>query len=184
MEQALTIYKKQLTNKQKLVIYFLVYSFLGWVLETIFALFVEKTFVKRGFLYGPACPIYGFGAVIFILLLNKAKGKKTLEFFVGMIAFSIFEYAVSYILEMIFHLRWWDYTQDFLNINGRVSIAYSFAWGVIGVIFNEKLHPMIVKKLDKAKNAISYNIQKAIIIIAPIIMVIDFVLSSIKYLKI
>ncbi len=183
MEEELTIYEKQLTDKQKLVVYFLVYSFLGWVLETVFALFVQKTFVKRGFLYGPACPIYGFGAVLFILLLHKTKGKKILEFFVSMVAFSIFEYAVSFALEMIFHLRWWDYTQDFWNINGRISIAYSFAWGAIGVIFNEKLHPAVSKKLDKAKNAVSYHAQKAIIIIIPIIMIVDFVLSSIKYLN-
>ena len=76
----IVVYKKQLNDMQKLVLYFVIYSFLGWILETIFALFVLGKFVKRGFLYGPVCPIYGFGAVLIILTLKKFKGKKTEEF--------------------------------------------------------------------------------------------------------
>ena len=78
----IVVYKKQLNDMQKLVLYFVIYSFLGWILETIFALFVLGKFVKRGFLYGPVCPIYGFGAVLIILTLKKFKGKKTEEFFI------------------------------------------------------------------------------------------------------
>lgn len=184
MEQELVVYKKQLTNIQKLVLYFFVYSFLGWLLETIYALFVLGTFVKRGFLYGPLCPIYGFGAILLIVILNKTKGKKTLEFFVSMIVFSAFEYIVSFIFEKVFGLRWWDYSNDFLNINGRISIAYSVAWGVIGLLFNEKLHPFVVKKIDKVKSKVSYEIQRMVIFVFPIITLVDFILSSIMYLKI
>lgn len=101
----IVVYKKQLNDMQKLVLYFVIYSFLGWILETIFALFVLGKFVKRGFLYGPVCPIYGFGAVLIILTLKKFKGKKTKEFFISMIVFSVFEYVVSWLFEMIFHLR-------------------------------------------------------------------------------
>ena len=184
MEQELVVYKKQLTNIQKLVLYFFVYSFLGWLLETIYALFVLGTFVKRGFLYGPLCPIYGFGAILLIVILNKTKGKKTLEFFVSMIVFSAFEYIVSFIFEKVFGLRWWDYSNDFLNINGRISIAYSVAWGAIGLLFNEKLHPFVVKKIDKVKSKVSYEIQRMVIFVFPIITLVDFILSSIKYLEI
>lgn len=184
METALTVYKKQLTNRQKIILYFFVYSFIGWLIETIFALFVQQAFVKRGFLYGPICPIYGFGAVLLIMLLHKSKGKKKVEFFVSIIAFSVFEYLVSLVLEMVFHLRWWDYTNDFLNINGRISIGYSIAWGVIGLLFNEIIHPSIEKKIEDAKNSLSYRLQKTIVYIFPIITIIDFILSSIKYLTI
>lgn len=176
------VYKKQLNDAQRLVLYFVIYSFLGWVLETIFALFVLGRFVKRGFLYGPVCPIYGFGAILIILVLKKFKGKKFKEFLISMLIFSVFEYAVSWIFEMVFHLRWWDYSNDIGNINGRISIAYSVAWGIIGLTFNEKIHPIIENKLDKAKNKISYEIQKIIVIILPISMLVDFILSSIKYL--
>ena len=174
------VYKKQLNDMQKLVLYFVIYSFLGWILETIFALFVLGKFVKRGFLYGPVCPIYGFGAVLIILTLKKFKGKKTKEFFISMIVFSVFEYVVSWLFEMIFHLRWWDYSNDIGNINGRISIAYSVAWGVIGLVFNEKIHPFIESKLDKAK--MSYEVQKIIVLILPIAILTDFILSSVKYL--
>ena len=172
------VYKKQLNDMQKLVLYFVIYSFLGWILETIFALFVLGKFVKRGFLYGPVCPIYGFGAVLIILTLKKFKGKKTKEFFISMIVFSVFEYVVSWLFEMIFHLRWWDYSNDIGNINGRISIAYSVAWGVIGLVFNEKIHPFIESKLDK----MSYEVQKIIVLILPIAILTDFILSSVKYL--
>ena len=174
------VYKKQLNDMQKLVLYFVIYSFLGWILETIFALFVLGKFVKRGFLYGPVCPIYGFGAVLIILTLKKFKGKKTKEFFISMIVFSVFEYVVSWLFEMIFHLRWWDYSNDIGNINGRISIAYSVAWGVIGLVFNEKIHPFIESKL--AKNKMSYEVQKIIVLILPIAILTDFILSSVKYL--
>ena len=92
---------------------------------------------KRGFLYGPVCPIYGFGAVLIILTLKNLKVKNK-RIFISMIVFSVFEYVVSWLFEMIFHLRWWDYSNDIGNINGRISIAYSVAWGVIGLVFNEK----------------------------------------------
>ncbi len=177
-------YKKQLTNKQKLVLYFIVYSFLGWMLETIFALFVVGKFVKRGFLYGPLCPIYGFGAVLLILVLYKSKNKKAKEFFVSMIVFSIFEYVVSLTLESVFHLRWWDYSNDFGNINGRICVAYSVAWGFIGLLFNEKIHPFIVSKIDKVQDRFSYELRRMIVYVLPIAMLIDFVLSCVKYLKI
>ena len=184
MEQKVVVYKKELTNIQKLVLYFFVYSFLGWILETIYALFVLGTFVKRGFLCGPLCPIYGFGAILLIIVLGKTKGKKTLEFFVSMIVFSVFEYIVSFVFEKVFGLRWWDYSNDFLNINGRISIAYSVAWGVTGLLFNEKLHPFVVKKIDKVKNKFSYEIQRIIVFVFPIVTLADFILSSIKYLKV
>ena len=162
--------------------YFFTYSFLGWILETVFCVLTLGVFNKRGFLYGPVCPIYGFGAVLIILTLKKFKGKKTKEFFISMIVFSVFEYVVSWLFEMIFHLRWWDYSNDIGNINGRISIAYSVAWGVIGLVFNEKIHPFIESKLDKAKNKMSYEVQKIIVLILPIAILTDFILSSVKYL--
>ena len=83
-----------LTKKQNIILYFFIYAFLGWLLETAFCILTTGVFTKRGFLYGPVCPIYGFGAVLIILTLKKFKGKKTKEFFISMIVFSVFEYVV------------------------------------------------------------------------------------------
>ena len=108
------VYKKQLNEAQKIILYFVIYSFLGWILETIFAIFVLGRFVKRGFLYGPVCPIYGFGAIILIESLKKIKTNTVGKFFISMIAFTIFEYVVSVVLESLFGLRWWNYLCKFV----------------------------------------------------------------------
>ncbi len=168
---------------RKLIIYFFVYAFIGWTLETIYAFLLKGKFVNRGFLIGPLCPIYGFGAVILILLLGKSKGKPGKEFLISVIAFTIFEYMVSYILEAIFGLRWWDYSKDFLNLQGRVSLAYSFIWGAMGIILIEIIHPYISKKLQKIERHINKNIQRIIIYVLVIIFIIDVIASSVQYLK-
>ena len=177
---------KSRTTKDKIIeciTYFFIYSFLGWVIETIYALFVHGYFVKRGFLYGPLCPIYGFGAVVLILSTKKLYKKPFLKFLIATIAFTLFEYMVSFILEMLFGLRWWDYSNDFLNIQGRVSLLYSIFWGVIGVILLEKLHPFIQDKIQKITKGNTNNIQAIIILILIAILIVDTVFSVIKYLQ-
>ena len=140
---------EKLSTKEKVILYFLVYSFLGWCLETIYAYMVFGHFVKRGFLYGPICPIYGFGAILLILNLKNIKEDNNIaKFLAAMISFSIFEYLASFILETIFHQRWWDYTGAFLNLQGRICITFSLLWGIIGVLFINYIHPWIKKKMN------------------------------------
>lgn len=179
----LTVVRKHEKLKD-ITLYFFIYSFIGWILETIYAFLVLGHFVKRGFLIGPICPIYGFGAVLLILLLKDSKGKPLSEFLTAGLAFTIFEYVVSYILEVIFGLRWWDYSQDFLNLQGRVSLAYSIIWGALGILLMEGINPYIAKIIEKNKRHIKIKYQDFIIITLVIICVIDFAISSIIYLKI
>ena len=176
----------QKSTKDKIIdyiSYFFIYSFLGWIIETIYAILINGYFVKRGFLYGPLCPIYGFGAVVLILSTKKLYKKPFLKFLIATIAFTLFEYMVSFILEMLFGLRWWDYSNDFLNIQGRVSLLYSIFWGVIGVILLEKLHPFIQDKIQKITKGNTNNIQAIIILILIAILIVDTVFSVIKYLQ-
>ena len=178
------VYKKQLNEAQKIILYFVIYSFLGWILETIFAIFVLGRFVKRGFLYGPICPIYGFGAILLIESLKNIKTNTVGKFFVGMIAFTIFEYVVSVVLESLFGLRWWDYTGQPFNFQGRVSLSFSIVWGILGVIFVEKIHPFITKVIEKKIMLIS-NKKKIIILYSFVfITIIDFICSVVKYVNI
>ena len=173
------------TTKDKIIeyiIYFFIYSFIGWLIETIYALFVHGYFVKRGFLFGPLCPIYGFGAVLLLLATKKLYKKPFLKFLIATIAFTLFEYMVSFILEMLFGLRWWDYSNDFLNIQGRVSLLYSIFWGVIGLILLEKLHPYIQEKIQKITKGNTNNIQKTVCLVLIIILIVDTVFSVLKYL--
>ena len=167
-------------EKQKVVIYFFIYAILGWILETIFCLVTLGEFTKRGFLYGPLCPMYGFAAVSMIQLIKRLKTNTIGMFFMCMITFTIFEYIVAVILESLFGLRWWDYSNEVLNFQGRISLPYSIAWGIIGVIFIEKIHPYVKRKVDKYFEKSSKNIQIIIAVLVLYIMI-DFILSIYKY---
>ena len=163
-----------------LTLFFFIYGSLGWLLEVIYAIYTEGHFVNRGFLYGPICPIYGFGALILILGLENIKKNKFLKFTFATITFSAFEYVVSLVLELIFHQRWWDYTGDILNIQGRISLFYSIAWGIIGLLFTERIHPFIKRKLERLFK-INNKYKIIIIIVLITIICIDGVFSIIKY---
>ncbi len=166
-----------------MILYFFIYSFIGWILETIYAFFVLGYFVKRGFLIGPICPIYGFGAILLILLLRNCKGKPLSQFLIAGFTFTVFEYVASYVLEVIFGLRWWDYSEDLLNLQGRVSLSYSIIWGALGILLIEGIHPYIFKLLEKNKKRIRPKFQDLIIIILVATCITDFIFSTIKYLK-
>ena len=178
----LTVIRKH-EKLQNIILYFFIYSFIGWCLETIYAFLVLGHFVNRGFLFGPYCPIYGFGAVLLILLLNNMKGKPIQEFILAAIAFTIFEYIVSYVLEVIFGLRWWDYSEDLLNLQGRVSIAYSILWGLLGILLIEIIHPFIQKLIVKAKKHVNKKMDNIVVILLICTILTDLVFSSMKYLN-
>lgn len=156
----------------------------GWLLETFYALGTLGHFTKRGFLYGPLCPIYGWGAIILLVGLHRYKDNSIKLFLYSSIVFSIFEYIVSFALDALFSANWWDYTNDFMNLNGRISIFFSFAWGIIALIFIHYVHPFFEKKLKPLIKKIPKTIQLLLLNTCFIILVIDTVLSSIKYLKI
>lgn len=185
MEESLALVKyEELSTKEKLIMYFLIYAFLGWVLETFYGILVLGHFVKRGFLFGPLCPIYGFGAVIFILIFDGLKGHNVKKFFISMIVFSIFEFVASWILEMAFNLRWWDYSDAMFNIQGRICLSFSIVWGLAGIIFSNFLHPFIEKKAQIILQKIAFPMQRVIIYTLASVLVTDFILSCVKYIKI
>lgn len=121
---------KPLSDFQKIVIYFMIYAFIGWICEEIFCVIYTHEFVKRGFLFGPICPIYGYGAIILIIFFKDYKKKPIKLFFMSAIVFSIFEYITDFFLQALFGLKWWDYTGQFLNLNGRITLSFSIVWGI------------------------------------------------------
>ena len=164
------------------IIYFFFYAFLGWIMEVIYALFIHGHFVNRGFLFGPICPIYGFGAIILIMTTKKLYKKPVLKFIIATVSFTVFEYLVSLILEMLFGLRWWDYSNDFLNIQGRVSLLYSIFWGAIGVIVLEKIHPFIQNILQNITKGNTNKVEHIICLSLIFILLIDVTFSTMRYL--
>ena len=176
---------KEKTSKDKIIEYinyFFIYAFLGWVMEVIYALFIHGHFVNRGFLFGPICPIYGFGAIILIITTKKLYKRPVLKFIIATVSFSVFEYLVSLILVMLFGLRWWDYSDAMFNIQGRVSLLYSVFWGIIGVVVLEKLHPFIQNKIQNITKGNTNNIQYIICFILIFFFIIDVTFSVIRYL--
>ncbi len=175
--------RHQLSPIYKFIIFFILYSVLGWILESFYSLYALGTFTKRGFLFGPMCPIYGYGAIILILFLQKYNKNYLKIFIYSIIAFSILEYATSFILEEIFSMKWWDYSNDFLNLNGRISFFYSIAWGFVAIAF-VNLHPLIEKQINKILQKTTYKSQICFINIILTFYAIDTILSIINYLTI
>ena len=155
-------------------------------MEIIYAFMLGGTFVKRGFLYGIVCPIYGFGAVI-LILLNDLISKKTNSIIIKMIlmaiVFTVFEYFVSLVFELIFGIRWWDYTNEFMNFQGRICLQFSIVWGIAGGIFIQFMYKPWQKIIKKVRNKVSNKIINIILIILFATILTDFILSIFKYIK-
>ncbi len=130
------------------VIWFFLYSFIGWLWETILFTVREKRFVNRGFLFGPLCPIYGVGSVACILLMYGRLSQWWLIFIIGLAACTLLEYVTHYLLEKLFHATWWDYSHAFLNINGRVCLTSSIAFGGCTALLLKVVHPAIERVTD------------------------------------
>ena len=126
-----------------LLTYFIIYSFLGWVMESIFRTLWEKKIINTGFLKGPFCPIYGIGAIIMITLLSDLKDAPVLLFLISFIVLTIWEYLVGVLLEKLFKTKYWDYSDHKFNYKGRICLTNSLAWGILGVLFTKYIHPFI-----------------------------------------
>ena len=159
----------------RIIIYFIIYSILGYVIETIFGLITKGVLESRkNFLYGPFCCIYGIGALVVILGLQKFKKNNYTIFFGGVIIGSIVEYLISLIGEFIFHIKWWDYSNMPFNINGRICLAFSFLWGILAIYLMCHIHPNI----DKFINKFSPKTIKIVAIIGMIYMLISLFVTS------
>lgn len=122
---------------------FCLYSFLGWVCESTYCSIGEKKLINRGFLNGPVCPVYGFGAVIVVKLLTPFENNLVLLFLTGMAATSLLEYFTGYLLETLFHTKWWDYSQRRCNIHGRVCLRNSLMFGGLSVVAMKLVNPVV-----------------------------------------
>ena len=126
---------------------FLVYSVLGWVWESVFcSLWTTGHFVNRGFLNGPYCPIYGYGALLDLILLGRVDDPLLLLFISGSLC-CLLEYFTSVAMEKLFHARWWDYSHMRFHINGRICLLGFLAFGAFSVVLIRFVNPLIVQTL-------------------------------------
>lgn len=123
---------------------FFIYAFLGWCTEVSYAALVSGKFVNRGFLNGPVCPIYGLGVVIVLACLTPLKGNFLLLFLGSVVLTSLLEWATGFVLEKLFHQRWWDYSNEPFNIGGYICLRFSIAWGLACLFVVDILHPTVL----------------------------------------
>ncbi len=128
---------------------FIMFSMVGWISEVLYVgIFHEHKFVNRGFLYGPLCPVYGFGGVVILLLPPSLYQTWIPLFFASMILCTIVEYFVSWFMEKLFHARWWDYSHYKFNIKGRVCLLNSLLFGFLGLGVIHYVYPKMLRFLD------------------------------------
>ena len=163
----------------RLIAYFIIYSVLGFVIETAFGAVTKGVIESRkSFLYGPFCAIYGLGAVVMILCLQPFKKNNNTLFWGGFVAGSVIEYLVSLIGELIFHVIWWDYSDMPLNINGRVCVYFSIFWGLLGIYLLSYINPKIDKLINFIKRKISDKALKIIEMITAVFLIVDCLLTA------
>lgn len=163
----------------RILAYFVVYSVAGFIIETIFGLLTKGVLESRkSFLYGPFCSIYGLGAVLMILPLQKYKKNNYTLFFAGFFIGSIIEYMVSLIGELIFHIKWWDYSDQMFNINGRICVLFSLFWGLLAIYLMSDINPRIDKFIDFVKSKIPANYMKTVIIISILFLSFDLGITA------
>lgn len=135
---------------KRILAYFIIYSFLGFIIETIFGMLTKGVVESRqSCLYGPFCCIYGLGAAVMIPGLQKFKKRNWTLFLAGAIEGSIVEYIISWVGEMIFHIKWWDYSNMPFNINGRICLLFTIFWGILALVLIRLINPYVERFIDK-----------------------------------
>lgn len=168
------------TDMYHIINWFYIYSFLGWLWESSYVSFKEKKLVNRGFVTGPVCTIYGFGAVIVYLILKPISGNIILLYLGGVIVPTILEYATAVLMETLFHTSWWDYSKNKYNFQGRICLGASLGWGVFSVILFYVFQPFV----DRIVALYSVATGELLVRIATLVYAVDFGMSYMNAMQI
>jgi len=154
---------------------FFIYSVIGYLCEIIYCFFYNHGKVQdRGFLYGPYCPIYGFGSLIILFFLKKYENDPLILFTMSIVLTSLLEYITSYLMEKIFENKWWDYSDQKFNLNGRICLLNSFLFGILGLTLVYFINPFISGYVLKISNELQFIISGLIFLL----LVFDTIKSS------
>lgn len=160
---------------KRILAYFIIYSFLGFIIETIFGMLTKGVIESRqSCLYGPFCCIYGLGAAVMIPGLQKFKKKNWTLFLAGAIEGSIVEYVISWLGEIVFHIKWWDYSNMPFDINGRICLLFTIFWGILALLLMRLINPYIEKFIDK----IPKKLFSVLTIGGTILLILDLLITA------
>ncbi len=155
-----------------LIAAFIIYSVLGWFVESAYMSFCNHRLTNRGFAKGPFCPIYGFGAVIGYLVLNPLSGHYVTLYLTGAFLATTFEYLVGIMMQKLLGEVWWDYTEKPMNYKGIICLESTIAWGFYAVIITMFLHERVLHLIDAMDMA--YGRILCIVILA--IVTVDYLI--------
>lgn len=164
----------------KIFTYFIIYSVIGYIIETIFGIITMGVWQSRqSFLYGPFLGIYGLGAVL-ILIFSKSYEKNNFHLFIaGFIIGSVTEYTISLLTDVLLHTKWWDYSGYLLNINGRICLLYSCFWGILTLFLVKVVNVKIDKITQFLKTKLPIKHIKIILSIIMIFILIDCIFTCV-----
>lgn len=158
-----------------LLFYFFIYSIMGWIMETVLCSHREKNFVNRGYLSGPYCPIYGVGMCLIILFLTPYQDDLSDLLIGSMLLSTVLEYFTSWIMERLFHTKWWDYSDKKFNLHGRICLQILIAWGILTLVIMKFVHPIIQTGVEK----IPQSVGNVILICLLVILLIDTIHATV-----
>ncbi|MDL2318607.1 putative ABC transporter permease [Eubacteriales bacterium OttesenSCG-928-A19] len=147
------------------VLLFTIFSVMGWICESIWCSIGEGKVVNRGFLSGPYCPIYGFGGLLILAICLPLQAWPPLVFVMALVSASILEYFTGWLLETLFHTRWWDYSKRFLNIKGRVCLRNSVLFGLMGIAVTYFVYPPLSRLLGDIPLAVQRGLSIGIALV-------------------
>ena len=162
-----------MTAYAHLLLYFFFYSFVGWIWESTYVSILTKRLTNRGFLTGPMLPIYGIGAVVMLCATYPVQSSDVGIFLLGLIAATMLEYVTGVVMEALFQVRYWDYSDKKFNIQGHICLSSSLAWGVFTLLLIRVVHPRISALVEK----IPQNVCFGALVVITIVFAIDFASS-------
>lgn len=149
--------------------FFYFYCFLGWIWETCYVSVLKAKWVNRGFMRGPFLPIYGSGAIVVLIFTLPFRANAGLVFVAGMVSATVLEYFTGAAMERLFHVRYWDYSSQRLNLNGYICVTSSLAWGVFSVILTLYGHTPVERLVSR----MSTNVLEVIVFVLTVYISID-----------
>lgn len=155
---------------------FFLYSFFGWIYESSYVSAKNKCFVNRGFLNGPLIPIYGVGATLIYVILYPIRDNILYVFVGGAILATVLELITSYVMEKLFHTKWWDYSNFKFNLQGRVCLMVSLFWGVLAILMTQLLQPL----MNNLIFIVPLKIGKYVIVLVSALFLIDLILTIVS----
>lgn len=168
-----------------LFLYFILYSFLGWCMETVYCSIKSKKLVPRGFLFGPVCPIYGVGVLMMICWFAPFMGSPLLFYLMATVCMSAWEYLVGWLLETITHMKYWDYSANRFNLQGRICLSVSLTWGILAYVILYWVHPISEALILKIPSNARYPLAAAlaVVLLADVVTTIRKLALSVQLLN-